>query len=199
MKKNKGFSLIELILVLSIIMGLMVGIFYIYKNVKENLAAKSISDQMISLKSQYDSLAGSAGVAGQDKLELYLNNNCDIDIIGGVNNINFTDYNKKCFKDIGVNVDQSSSSNNGTFIGFAGGYPAVYGIKSASMCVKVVSDLYSILPESSNNSSAQISLFYGGEEYYVAKAPGQTINDELAQGCSYFNNADSNYYIGLIY
>lgn len=61
MKKEKGFSLIELLIVISVIIGIAVGVFYIYKKASFGIKTNETIKELTSIANQITNIAESSG------------------------------------------------------------------------------------------------------------------------------------------
>lgn len=155
--KNRGFTLVEIILVLAITVLIIVSSLYLYNKVKIYLSAKSIVDETISVNNQYETLRNKVGYSGTEKLVEYINNNC-VDYTGqGIEN-----YNQKCFKDIGIDYTPRSnfmSSYLQLHTGSNGGGVQIRGVKSSELCIAITNQLFA-----ASREDQYVQLFLGGGE-----------------------------------
>lgn len=105
--KNKGFTLIELILVMAVIVSVAAASLYIYKKVKLYNAVNSISSEFTSIQSQIKTLKKQFGYNSDDYFNEFLNKNSCYDN----NNLNSENYNKSCFESLGIKYDKMSNMN----------------------------------------------------------------------------------------
>lgn len=171
--KNRGFTLVEIILVLAVTVLIIVSSLYVYNKVKIYLAAKSIVDETISVNNQYETLRNKVGYAGTEKLAEYIDNNC-VDYTGqGIEN-----YNQKCFKDIGIDYTPRSnfmSSYLQLHTGSNGGGVQIRGVKSSELCIAIMTKLFA-----ASREDQYVQLFLGGGEMSWSKKFTGTENGDMA-------------------